>query len=193
MIYGLTDDLTKFEGSLESKVRNVNNLEFIRSIQVLTEYGICYSTNNYLASNLSTSFLLDNKMPTDDVYFKKMNLHDVRYGNLFDGEVTYSFIGYRTPITIFMHSPYETMNVARPMGNGYTPVAYEFETLSIEIITTKDFRETYISQRGCRFHTESNLTHYAVYSKNLCMSECRLELAYKLCKCIPHFYYNNGE
>lgn len=194
LIYDLTEDLTKSEGNLEFKVRNVNNLEFIRVIQVLTEYGICYSTNNYLATNLSTSLLLEKKMPVDDNFYKKVKLHEVRYGNLFDGEVTFSFIGYRTPITIFMHSPYETMNVARPIGNGFTMDAYEFETLSIEIITTNDFREdTFISQRGCRFHTESNLTHYPFYSKNLCMSECRLELAYRLCKCIPHVYSNNGE
>jgi hypothetical protein len=175
-------------------VRNVNNLEFIRVIQVVTEYGICYSTNNFLSYNLSTAMLLENRMPNDDIFYKKTKLHYVRYGNLFDGEVTYSFIGFRTPITLFMHSPYESMNIARPVGNGFTFDAYEFETLSIEIITTDDFKEdTFISQRGCRFHSESNLTHYKVYTKNLCMSQCRLDLAYRRCKCIPHFYYSNGE
>lgn len=193
LIYELTEDLTKTEGTLEFKVRNVNNLEFIQVFQILTEYGICYSTNNYLAINLSTSLLLEKKMPTDDPYYKKVKLHRVRYGNLFDGEVTFSFIGFRTAITTFMHSPYETMNVARPVGSGYSHDAFEFETLSIEIITTSDFKETFVEQRGCRFHSESNLTHFSVYSKNLCMSECRLELAYRLCKCIPHFYFNERE
>lgn len=195
-IYELTDDLTKLDGNLEQKVRNVNNLEFINVIQVVTEYGICYSTNSFLSNNLSTAMLLENRMPIDDIFYKKVKLHYVRYGNLFDGEVTYSFIGFRTPITLFMHSPYETMNIARPVGNGFTQDAYEFETLSIEIITTDDFKEdTFISQRSCRFHSESNLTHYKVYTKNLCMSQCRLDLAYRLCKCIPHFYHNyyNGE
>lgn len=189
-IYELTEDLTKKEGNMESRVRSVNNLEFIKVFQVITEYGICYSTNNYLAINLSTSLVLDNKIPTDDPIYKKFNLHYVRYGNLFDGEVTYSFIGFKTPIAIFMHSPYEMMNIGRSVG--YTDNAYEFETLSIEIITTKAIRETFISQRGCRFHQESNLTHFNVYSKNLCMSECRLKLAFKRCGCIPHFYANRG-
>jgi amiloride-sensitive sodium channel len=190
LIYELTEDLTRKSGNVEHKIRNVNNLEFIKTTQILTEYGICYTTNNILAVNLSTSLLLDGKIPFDDVFYKKEKLHEVRYGNLFDGEVTYSFIGFKTPITIFMHSPYETMNVARAIG--YTKDAYEFETLSQEIITTKDIKETFISQRGCRFHWESNLTHYRVYSKNLCMSECRLELAYAHCGCIPHFYSNKG-
>lgn len=192
LIYDLTEDYTYKEGNLEHKVRNVNNLEFIKVTQVLTEYGICYTTNNFLALNLSSTFLLEGKLPIDDPYYKKFKLHYVRYGNLFDGEVTYSFIGFKSAITIFMHSPYEFMNVARTIG--YTQDAYEFEILSIELITTKQIKEdTYISQRGCRFHAESNLTHFSVYSKNLCMSECRLELAYKRCKCIPHFYPNKRE
>lgn len=193
-IYELTEDWTKIDGTLEQKVRNVNNLEFIRVIQVVTEYGICYSTNNFLSYNLSTAMLLENRMPTDDIYYKKTKLHYVRYGNLFDGEVTFSFIGFKSAMSIFMHSAYETMNIARPVGNGYTYDAYEFETLSIEIITTDDFRDdTFISQRNCRFHFESNLTHYKVYTKNLCMSQCRLDLAYRRCKCIPHFYHSSGK
>jgi Amiloride-sensitive sodium channel len=121
---------------------------------------------------------MENKIVPDDPYYKKMNfkLHDVRFGNLFDGDMSYSFIGFPSAIVIYMHSPYETMNIARSIA--YTSEAYEFEVLSIEIITTKDFRDdTFISQRGCRFHSESNLTHYKVYSKLLCHSECRLNLA----------------
>lgn len=84
------------------------------------------------------------------------------------------------------------MNIARSVG--YTKEAYEFEAYSIEIITTKQFRDdTFISQRGCRFHSESNLTHYKVYSKLLCLSECRVNLAMKVCGCIPYFYPNKSK
>ena len=55
LIFDLTEDLT-LRDSAEMKVRNVNNLEYIKCIQVLTENGICYSTNNFLAPNLSTRF-----------------------------------------------------------------------------------------------------------------------------------------
>jgi acid-sensing ion channel, other len=190
IIYELTEDLTKKNGTIEFKVRNFNNQDFIKTTQILTENGICYTTNSILALNLSTSLLLEDKIPVDDDYFKTRKLYYVRYGNLFDGEQTYSFIGFRIPITIYLHSPYEVMNIARTLG--YTKEAYEFEAFSIEIITTDQFHNTYISQRGCRFHQESNLTHYNVYSKNLCMSECRIELAYKQCGCIPHFYPNKS-
>ncbi len=56
LIYNMTENMT-LRPLLESetKIRNINNLEFIRSVQTLTEYGICYTTNNFLAANLSTS------------------------------------------------------------------------------------------------------------------------------------------
>lgn len=181
-IHNLTKDLG---------VRTVSNLEFIRSTQTLTEYGICYITNNLLTVNLSTYMLLENKLPEEDTFFKKKIVHDVKFGNFFDGDITYSFIGFVSPITMFIHSPYEAMNIARSMG--WAKEAYEFEAFSTEIITTKQFRsDTSIEQRGCRFQSESNLTHYKVYSKFLCLSECRLELVYKHCSCIPHFYPNNS-
>lgn len=190
LIYSLTEDLTQRTGNIELKVRNVNNMEFIKTTQILTEYGICYTTNSMLALNLSTALLLENKIWPEDPFYKKTKLHYVRFGNLFDGDMTYSFIGFPSPITIYLHSPYETMNIARSIG--YTIEAYEFEAYSIEIITSKQFRDdTFISQRGCRFHSESNLTHYKVYSKLLCLSECRLNVALHHCKCIPHFYPTN--
>lgn len=191
LIYNLTEDLTVLPGSIENKVRNVNNMEFIRTTQILTEYGICYTTNSLLARNLSTRLLMENKIMPDDPFYKNQKLHDVRFGNLFDGDMTYSFIGFPSAITVYLHSPYETMNIARSIG--YTSEAYEFEAYSIEIITTEDFKETFISQRGCRFHWESDLMHFKVYSKLLCLSECRLQVVLDHCGCIPYFYPNKSE
>lgn len=123
LIYNLTEDLTRKTGNIELKVRNVNNMEFIKTTQILTEYGICYTSNNLLALNLSTALLMENKILPDDPYYKKTKLHDVRFGNLFDGDMTYSFIGFPSPVTVYLHSPYETMNIARSIG--YTSEAYE--------------------------------------------------------------------
>uniref|UniRef100_A0A182M0Y1 Amiloride-sensitive sodium channel n=1 Tax=Anopheles culicifacies TaxID=139723 RepID=A0A182M0Y1_9DIPT len=139
IIYNLTRDLTRLADT-ELRVRTQSNLEFLRTYQTLTEYGICYTTNSFISSNLTAS-------------------------------------------------PYETLNIAKyqPLTNE----AHEYETFSIEIVTTKDFKEdTTISQRGCRFHYESNLTHYSIYTKGICLQECRIQLAEKLCGCIPHFYPN---
>ncbi|XP_062551534.1 sodium channel protein Nach [Armigeres subalbatus] len=105
LIANLTKDLTRRDHQ-ELRVRNQNNLEYIRSDQTLTEYGICYTTNSFIARNLTT-------------------------------------------------------------------------------------RDTTVAQRGCRFFSESNLTHYSIYTKGICLQECRLNIAYQHCGCIPHFYPNN--
>ncbi|XP_021701415.1 pickpocket protein 11 isoform X2 [Aedes aegypti] len=93
-------------------------------------------------------------------------------------------------VDVFYHSPYDTINIARYLP--YSMEAYEFEAYSIESVTSEDFREhTTVSQRGCRFFPESNLTHFNIYTKGICLQECRLKIAFENCGCIPHFYPNN--
>lgn len=52
LIYNLTRDQTRNEAG-ELRVRAFRNLDFIGCEQILTEQGICYTSNSYLASNLS--------------------------------------------------------------------------------------------------------------------------------------------
>lgn len=55
LINNVTEDWTR--RSLEEfKVRTVYDTTFCKTEQVLTEMGICYTTNNYLASDLSTRY-----------------------------------------------------------------------------------------------------------------------------------------
>ena len=190
LIYNLTEDLS-FRKGLNEKLRNTNNEDFIKVTQILTENGICYTTNSILAVNLSTSILIDGKDPAiDDDYVKKnKKIYTTRFINIFDGEMSYSFFGFVSAIIIYLHSPYEIMNVARSIVS--TNDSLQFKAVSIDIVTTDQFRQdTSISQRGCRFHGESNLTHFKVYTKLLCNSECRIILAMRHCNCIPHFYPN---
>ncbi|CRL02236.1 CLUMA_CG015089, isoform A [Clunio marinus] len=186
LIYNLTEDLTiRKMKYLENKMK----YEYLKVTQVLTEYGLCYVTNNFLANNLSTSFLLENKISELHSSFDGKLVHDVVSANIFDGRTSFNLLGFPSPITVFMHSAYETMNIARTYG--YINETFEFTTHSSEIITTDTLKEdTSISQRNCRFHSESNLTHFKVYTKYLCMSECRLNIALDLCGCIPWFYFN---
>lgn len=55
LIYNVSVDMTKRPAEL--KVRCVNNLEFIRSMQVITEFGICYTTNNFVAPKLTPRYI----------------------------------------------------------------------------------------------------------------------------------------
>lgn len=53
LIANLTKDLTR-QDHQEFRVRTLANLEYIRTLQTLTEYGICYTTNSLIAPNLTT-------------------------------------------------------------------------------------------------------------------------------------------
>lgn len=55
LIYNLTLDQTRHAED-ENRVHSYRNHEFIRCEQVLTESGICYVTNNLLATNLSAMY-----------------------------------------------------------------------------------------------------------------------------------------
>lgn len=51
LIYNLTRD--QLRGVGEERVRAIQNQEFVNCEQVLTEHGICYISNSYIARNLS--------------------------------------------------------------------------------------------------------------------------------------------
>ncbi|CAD7086027.1 unnamed protein product [Hermetia illucens] len=190
LIYNLTQDLTRTP-DIYSRVRNMNNEDHIHVEQILTEYGICYLTNSYLSEGLSAQYLITGKGPdVNEVEAEMGIIHRVRHANMFDGEVAYNFIGFKGAISIFIHGPYETMDIAR--NYGYTTEMIEYNTAPTELLASDAFRRrTTIEQRGCRFHQESNLTYFKrVYTKNLCNQECRIGFALEKCKCIPHFYPN---
>lgn len=47
-----------------------------------------------------------------------------------------------------------------------------------------------IRRRQCRYINESPLRYYPYfYTKNLCEITCRIQMALKLCGCVPFFYY----
>lgn len=72
-------------------------------------------------------------------------------------------------------------------------IAFIFNCIENSISQCHHHRDTGVSQRHCRFNSESNLTHFSIYTRGLCLQECRLKLVYKLCGCIPHFYPNQSK
>lgn len=50
--------------------------------------------------DLHLSQLLKGHPPDENEFYRNQKLHDVRYGNLFDGDVTYSFIGFNGAISV---------------------------------------------------------------------------------------------
>lgn len=192
LIYNLTEDLTKRGNTMDEKVRCNSNNKFLGVYQVLTENGICYSAANNVAKNISTAWLLESKVPIrEKSYGNDSEFSEVKRVNIFEGDTNVNFIGFSSAVNSYFHSSFEILNVAR--GLGWTVDSYDFDVDSVDIVTSDQFRQdTFISQRGCRFPEESNLTHYRYYTRRLCFSECRIQLAMKYCGCIPHFYPNKS-
>lgn len=56
LIYNMTRDWTRI-ANFEQRVRAYRNRQLIRCEQILTEHGICYTANNFLAANLSAKLM----------------------------------------------------------------------------------------------------------------------------------------
>lgn len=58
--------------------------------------------------------------------------------------------------------------------------------------STSAVRQLAPDVRYCYFHDEHRLNHLQRYSYVNCLAECRTEIAYRLCGCVPYFLPNNG-
>ncbi|XP_030240035.1 sodium channel protein Nach [Drosophila navojoa] len=189
LIYNLTFDGT-YEPIEKLRIRCVDGQLHLKTRQILTEFGLCYLCSSYLGEEYSSRYLIFGEFPEFNKYLNKHRFVLVKKATFFDKDVGFNLMGFDTEaIDSYIHSAFEVMKVDNNFGYSLEGAAYEPEVE--EIIAEPNFEtETSISQRKCRFYHESNLTHYPFYTKNICQQECRINLAYKICKCIPHFYPN---
>lgn len=64
-----------------------------------------------------------------------------------------------------------------------------------EIMSSDRIKMFGMDHRRCRFETEilSNYSYpFGVYTKNLCLADCRIETAIQMCGCRP-FFYKTGD
>ncbi|XP_075153892.1 pickpocket 10 [Haematobia irritans] len=187
-IYNLTSE-DRLNPDESHRIRCIDNDQYIHTRQVLTEYGLCYMANNLVDERYSSKYLLFGSLPEPNKYELEHNMLTIQLGSFPDRYKDYTFIGFRSPIDLYAHSVHEVMKVDNNFG--YSTENLYYEPLAPEITTAENFEtDATIRQRNCRFSHESNLPHFPVYTKNICMQECRLQLVYKMCKCIPHFYPN---
>lgn len=58
--------------------------------------------------------------------------------------------------------------------------------------STPEVRRLAPEMRNCYFADEYKLSYFQRYSQLNCLAECRAEMAYRLCGCVPYFLPNNG-
>lgn len=89
--------------------------------------------------------------------------------------------------------PYDIPDVSTKRMNS-EPLYYKtVELTALSIISADSVRDLSLRQRKCRYYDESNLEISDIYTYILCRMQCRLDLAFKLCKCIPFFYRKSSK
>ncbi|XP_037708195.1 uncharacterized protein LOC119546157 [Drosophila subpulchrella] len=192
LIYNLTYDKT-YEPNINERIRCVDGSTYIHVRQVLTEWGLCYLGNSMLTDQYSSRYYIFGETPEPNKYEEELSLIQCQIGSFFQRDTQFTLRGFSGPAIIaFAHSAFEVSKVDSNSNYAEDGVMYD---LSTEEIVAEDNleHETTIAMRKCRFSHESNLTHYPFYSRNICQQECRINLAYRICKCIPHFYPNRIE
>ncbi|XP_017782181.1 PREDICTED: pickpocket protein 28-like [Nicrophorus vespilloides] len=151
--------------------------------KIMTEYGFCYNYNSEIAPYFSYEYWKHNhlhKLPTARIDYITPALESPMFKlNSIDANVMF-----------FMHGKNELIDL---MSKRFLVEGMKFTVLEVNSQSTwspKSMRNLHISQRHCRFIDESNLKYSPVYSTKLCKIECRIEMALRLCKCLP-FYYRN--
>ncbi|EDV98983.1 GH13616 [Drosophila grimshawi] len=189
LIYNLTYDGT-YEPIEKLRIRCVDGQVILKVRQILTEFGLCYLCSSYLGEEYSSRYLIFGMYPESNKHLTSQQVVDVKRATFFDKDVGFTLMGFDvTAIDSYIHSAFEVMKVDNNFG--YSPEGAAYEPEVEEIVADAELEtETSIKQRKCRYYHESNLTHYPFYTKNTCLQECRINLAYRVCKCIPHFYPN---
>ncbi|XP_017042709.1 sodium channel protein Nach-like [Drosophila ficusphila] len=189
LIYNLTYDRT-YDPNERQRTRCFDGATKIHARQVLTEWGLCYLTNSELGKDYSARYFIFGKYPEPNTFELASNTVDFMFGTYFSMDMQYTFLGFSSDaIFSFAHSAFDVMKVDASFGYATEGVTYELT--SREVISEENLEnETTVTMRKCRFYHETNLTHFPFYTRNICLQECRINLAYKICKCIPHFYPN---
>ncbi|XP_011293257.1 sodium channel protein Nach [Musca domestica] len=149
-----------------------------------TEFGTCHSVNSLVARYNSYEYWKS----------KQWNLlhHGARVTvHPLDGEIYAQIINLSTAYDVFFHSSGDIPSITKQRytfpETDYTTV----ELIALEIYTAEAGKAFSTKQRKCRFIYEAeNMLTVPVYSFGMCMAECRMFLALKVCNCVPHFYRN---
>ncbi|XP_047106290.1 uncharacterized protein LOC124775498 [Schistocerca piceifrons] len=149
----------------------------------LLEEGVCYYSNARVAL-LASPLPEEESGVTASKYVTSVDHVDIT------GSLSYMNTGYR----LFVSSPDEIPNM---MSAGHSAMQLSQLEMFVGVLpmsATEALLSLRVEQRRCRQAHESPLgisPHY--YTYGLCRLQCRIDLATKLCGCVPYFYPRQEE
>ncbi|XP_018798894.1 PREDICTED: sodium channel protein Nach [Bactrocera latifrons] len=152
--------------------------------ETLTEFGICHSVNSLVARYNSYDYWKRNDWNILD-HGDRVTVHPL------DGEIYAQIINLSTAYDVYFHGSGDIPNISKQRytfpETDYTTV----ELIALEIYTAEEARAFTTKQRKCRYQYEAEeMRTSPIYSFGLCLAECRMFFALKVCGCVPHFYRN---
>ncbi|XP_023297397.2 sodium channel protein Nach isoform X1 [Lucilia cuprina] len=186
--YGITSDkyldlLYELKWQFEPEISSGAAVKmFIYETQ--TEFGICHSVNSLVARYNSYEYWKNNEWDLLD-HGERVTVHPL------DGEIYAQIINLSTAYDVYFHSSGDIPSITKQRytfpETDYTTV----ELIALEISTDEAAKAFSTKQRKCRFKYEAEeMLTAPIYSFGLCLAECRLFLALRVCSCVPHFYRN---
>lgn len=98
-----------------------------------------------------------------------------------------------TSLQIFIHDSYDYAD-DNAETKYVTALSEAYITLAPEsTYSTTAIRRMNIEKRACYFSNDVKLNVMQSYTYTNCMTECRSNLIYSLCGCVPYNYPNNGK
>ncbi|XP_055854118.1 sodium channel protein Nach isoform X2 [Episyrphus balteatus] len=175
------DTLFKLKWNFEPELSSGTTVK-MNIYQTITELGICHSVNTLVARYNSYEYWTSNDWGLLD-HDERVTVHPL------DGEIYAQIINLSTAYDVYFHSAGDIPNISKQKytfpESDYTTV----ELIALETFTTPRAKELKVNQRKCRFSNEADeMMTVPIYSYGLCLTECRMKLAWRACKCVPHFY-----
>ncbi|XP_077295038.1 pickpocket protein 11-like [Arctopsyche grandis] len=152
----------------------------IRVQKTIVEMGLCYSINSKIAMYNSIEYRFGNK--DEIVELPNYDAHQL------DGELFIQLSDFSEAYTIYFHSPTE---IPQSLDKSLAGAPLSFRSVILKVInlySTDEVRELYLSQRKCRYMEENILSRSPVYSYSMCTVECRARKTLEICGCMPHYY-----
>ncbi|XP_063898966.1 pickpocket protein 28 [Helicoverpa armigera] len=146
-------------------------------IPVMTESGVCYSTNSVALADVAITKV----NPNDSMSWPET----CKYSSL----SCYIIMDVPSTAYFYVHSPYDVMDLTHKPSEVILTLVRNTELSVTETRCGRGVEELQPSRRGCLYTDEPAVNGRKVHSTNTCRLACRSKLAKEYCGCVPFYYF----
>ncbi|CAL7939244.1 unnamed protein product [Xylocopa violacea] len=148
---------------------------------VATERGFCFVFRSVFAEYFTINYWKSNNL-TVTPSLEKLSYYE------HDIAINADTFKVENLAMMAVVDPTEFVTYDIPKRTWMTPGVMQEAVMSISQITSNpDIKELSVHQRNCKFLNEGGLKMVPIYSKNVCVTECRMKIIQDHCNCRPHF------